>query len=53
MISRVSTRLTSIQAIGVLQTLNYGDYHVTVVSPDTFTTFTPLLPCKSVFLIRF
>jgi hypothetical protein len=36
----------AVQAVGVLQTLNPGDYHVTVVSPDTFTTFTPLLPCK-------
>ena len=34
------------QAMGVLKTLNPGDYHVTVISPETFTTFTPLLPCK-------
>ncbi len=32
-------------AMGVLQNLHPGDYHVTVVSADTFTTFTPLLPC--------
>jgi hypothetical protein len=31
----------------VLQSIHPGDYHVTVISPDTFTTFTPLLPCKS------
>lgn len=36
------------QAVSVLQTIHPGDYHVTIVSPDTFTTFTPLLPCKSV-----
>ncbi|ETW86117.1 hypothetical protein HETIRDRAFT_471436 [Heterobasidion irregulare TC 32-1] len=35
-------------AISVLQTLNPGDYHVVVVSPDTFTTFTPLLPSAAV-----
>lgn len=32
--------------MGVLQKLRPGDFHVTVVSSDTFTTFTPLLPCK-------
>jgi len=32
--------------MGVLQKLYPGYFHVTVVSPDTFTTFTPLLPCK-------
>lgn len=31
--------------MGILRTLHPGDYHVTVVSADTFTTFTPLLPC--------
>jgi NADH dehydrogenase FAD-containing subunit len=31
----------------VLNKLYFGDYHVTVVAPDTFNTFTPLLPCKS------
>jgi len=34
------------QAVGVLQKLYPGDFHVTVVSSDTFTTFTPLLPCE-------
>lgn len=36
------------QAVSILQTLAPGDWHVTVVSPETFTTFTPLLPCESV-----
>ncbi|KAI0748361.1 nucleotide-binding domain-containing protein [Daedaleopsis nitida] len=35
-------------AVGVLQTLSPGDYHVTVVSPETYTTFTPLLPSAAV-----
>ncbi|KAH9079607.1 mitochondrial NADH dehydrogenase [Lactarius deliciosus] len=35
-------------AVGVLQTIHPGDYHVTIVSPDTFTTFTPLLPSAAV-----
>ncbi|KAF6763981.1 mitochondrial NADH dehydrogenase, partial [Ephemerocybe angulata] len=35
-------------AMGVLSTLNPGDYHVTVISTDTFTTFTPLLPSAAV-----
>jgi hypothetical protein len=30
-----------------LKSINPGDYHVTIVSPDTFMTFTPLLPCES------
>ena len=30
----------------MLQDLSLGDYHVTIVTPETFTTFTPLLPCK-------
>lgn len=38
--------------MGVLQTIHPGDYHVTIVSPDTFTTFTPLLPCKPVAILR-
>ncbi|KJA24998.1 hypothetical protein HYPSUDRAFT_65274 [Hypholoma sublateritium FD-334 SS-4] len=33
-------------AMGVLQTLHPGDYHVILVSSDTYTTFTPLLPCE-------
>lgn len=39
-------RSDSLQAVATLQTLTPGDYHVTLISPDTFTTFTPLLPCK-------
>ncbi|KIM48810.1 hypothetical protein M413DRAFT_61164 [Hebeloma cylindrosporum] len=35
-------------AIGVLQSLHPGDYHVTLVSSDTYTTFTPLLPSAAV-----
>jgi len=35
-------------AVSVLQTIHPGDYHVTIVSPDTFTTFTPLLPSAAV-----
>lgn len=41
----LATLLTVDQAVSVLQTLSFGDYHVTVVTPETFTTFTPLLPC--------
>lgn len=33
--------------MGVLESIHPGDYHVTLVSTDTYTTFTPLLPCKS------
>ena len=32
--------------MGVLQSLSPGDYHVTIVSTDTYTLFTPLLPCQ-------
>ncbi|KAF7967254.1 hypothetical protein HWV62_35045 [Athelia sp. TMB] len=39
-------------AVGLLQTLNPGDYHVTVVSTDTFTTFTPLLPSAAVGTVQ-
>lgn len=35
------------QAVGVLNSLHPGDYHVTVVSTETYNTFTPLLPCTS------
>jgi NADH dehydrogenase len=35
-------------AVSVLNTIHPGDYHVTIVSPDTFTTFTPLLPSAAV-----
>lgn len=31
--------------MGILKSLSPGDYHVVLVSPETFTTFTPLLPC--------
>jgi hypothetical protein len=34
-------------AVSTLQSIHPGDYHVTLISPDTFTTFTPLLPCES------
>lgn len=37
--------ISGTQAMGIIQNLNPADYHVTVVSADTFTTFTPLLPC--------
>ncbi|EKM55109.1 uncharacterized protein PHACADRAFT_183946 [Phanerochaete carnosa HHB-10118-sp] len=39
-------------AMGVLNTLNPGDYHVTVVSPETYTTFTPLLPSAAVGTVQ-
>ncbi|KAG6865943.1 hypothetical protein C0991_010444, partial [Blastosporella zonata] len=39
-------------AMGVLKTLNVGDYHVTVVSAETFTTFTPLLPSAVVGTVQ-
>ncbi|TCD63543.1 hypothetical protein EIP91_005289 [Steccherinum ochraceum] len=35
-------------AIGALSSLRPGDYHVTVISPETFNTFTPLLPSAAV-----
>lgn len=41
-----------IKAMGVLESLHPGDYHVTVVSTDTYTTFTPLLPCESQSISR-
>jgi hypothetical protein len=37
------------QAISVLEKLRPGDYHVTVISSETYSTFTPLLPCKCSF----
>ncbi|KAE9397354.1 nucleotide-binding domain-containing protein [Gymnopus androsaceus JB14] len=40
-------------AMGVLQTLHPGDYHVTVISGETFTTFTPLLPSAAVGTVQF
>ncbi|KAJ7583007.1 pyridine nucleotide-disulfide oxidoreductase-domain-containing protein [Mycena floridula] len=39
-------------AMGVLQTLHPGDYHVTVVSSETYTTFTPLLPSAAVGTVQ-
>ncbi|KAI0031723.1 nucleotide-binding domain-containing protein [Vararia minispora EC-137] len=35
-------------AVSTLQHLNDGDYHVTVIAPETFNTFTPLLPSAAV-----
>ncbi|KAK7047797.1 hypothetical protein VNI00_006125 [Paramarasmius palmivorus] len=39
-------------AMGTLQTLHPGDYHVTIVSSETFTTFTPLLPSAAVGTVQ-
>ncbi|KZT26577.1 nucleotide-binding domain-containing protein [Neolentinus lepideus HHB14362 ss-1] len=39
-------------AVSVLQSLHAGDYHVTVISPDTYTTFTPLLPSAAVGTVQ-
>ncbi|KDQ60882.1 hypothetical protein JAAARDRAFT_31884 [Jaapia argillacea MUCL 33604] len=39
-------------AVGVLQSLKPGDYHVTIVSPETFATFTPLLPSAAVGTVQ-
>ncbi|KAJ7632866.1 hypothetical protein FB45DRAFT_792141 [Roridomyces roridus] len=39
-------------AMATLQNLNPGDYHVTVVSSETFTTFTPLLPSAAVGTVQ-
>ncbi|EEB92071.1 hypothetical protein MPER_09473, partial [Moniliophthora perniciosa FA553] len=39
-------------AMGALQTLHPGDYHVTIVSAETFTTFTPLLPSAAVGTVQ-
>ncbi|KAH8106890.1 nucleotide-binding domain-containing protein [Cristinia sonorae] len=35
-------------AVGVISSLRPGDYHVTVISPETYNTFTPLLPSAAV-----
>lgn len=35
--------------MGILKSLNPEDYHVTLIAPETFTTFTPLLPCEFLF----
>ncbi|KAF8559689.1 nucleotide-binding domain-containing protein [Imleria badia] len=39
-------------AVSVLQHLSLGDYHVTVVTAETFTTFTPLLPSAAVGTVQ-
>lgn len=39
-------------AVGVLNTLKPGDYHVTLISPETYTTFTPLLPSAAVGTVQ-
>ncbi|KAJ7085784.1 hypothetical protein B0H15DRAFT_369914 [Mycena belliarum] len=39
-------------AMATLQALYSGDYHVTVVSTETFTTFTPLLPSAAVGTVQ-
>ncbi|KAH9833022.1 nucleotide-binding domain-containing protein [Rhodofomes roseus] len=39
-------------AVGVLNSLRPGDYHVTVISPETYTTFTPLLPSAAVGTVQ-
>ena len=33
--------------MGILKSLSPGEYHITLIAPETFTTFTPLLPCES------
>ncbi|KAK7037985.1 hypothetical protein R3P38DRAFT_2903787 [Favolaschia claudopus] len=39
-------------AMATLQNLYPGDYHVTLVSSETFTTFTPLLPSAAVGTVQ-
>ncbi|KAF8709427.1 Pyridine nucleotide-disulfide oxidoreductase, partial [Rhizoctonia solani] len=39
-------------AVGVLQKLHPADYHVTIVSPETYTNFTPLLPSAAVGTVQ-
>lgn len=39
-------------AVGLLSKLSLGDYHVTLISLDTFTTFTPLLPSAAVGTVQ-
>lgn len=39
-------------AVSTLQSLSPGDYHVTVVTGETFTTFTPLLPSAAVGTVQ-
>ena len=35
------------QAVSLIQSLQKGQYQVFLVAPETFTSFTPLLPCES------
>lgn len=44
-VTDISHLLLLFQSVGLLQSLRPGDYHVTVISTDTYNTFTPLLPC--------
>jgi len=39
-------------AVAVLQKLKPMDYHVIIVSPDTYTNFTPLLPSAAVGTVQ-
>ncbi|KAI6045551.1 hypothetical protein EDC04DRAFT_2140477 [Pisolithus marmoratus] len=39
-------------SVATLQTLTRGEYHVTVVAPENFTTFTPLLPSAAVGTVQ-
>ncbi|KAF9246409.1 nucleotide-binding domain-containing protein [Melanogaster broomeanus] len=39
-------------AVSILQNLSLGEYHVTVVAAETFTTFTPLLPSAAVGTVQ-
>ncbi|EJD05702.1 nucleotide-binding domain-containing protein [Fomitiporia mediterranea MF3/22] len=39
-------------AMGILSSLQSGQYHVTLISPETFTTFTPLLPSAAVGTVQ-
>jgi hypothetical protein len=36
------------QSVGLLKTLNKDDYHVTVIAPQNYSLFTPLLPSATV-----
>ncbi|KAI6006100.1 hypothetical protein EDD15DRAFT_2359237 [Pisolithus albus] len=36
------------KSMATLQTLTQGEYHVTIVAPENFTTFTSLLPSAAV-----
>lgn len=35
-----------------MKTLRTGEFHITLVSPDTFTHFTPLLPSAAVGTVQ-